>query len=150
MVTVNLRRIAADLVQMQRGNSPLGMMETSQSPDNSRQTADLISSRRFFRRRLIKSDGDTVVLRIKPDLLDRRVTRDQPGHACPRLAACFGGPPIRHWIFVHGKLFPAIVHIISAIICHSLRISWQPATKPAQKMIDLYQSTPSEIAANYG
>jgi hypothetical protein len=35
-------------------------------------------------------------------------------------------------------------------ICHSLRISWQPAAKLAQKMIDLYQSTLSEIAANCG
>jgi hypothetical protein len=69
---------------------------------------------------LIKSDSDTVILRIQPDLLDRRVLSDQPGHVRPRLMACFGCRPIRHWILVHGELFPAIAHIISAVfVIHS-------------------------------
>ena len=69
---------------------------------------------------MIKSDGDAVVVRIKPDLLDRRVIRDQPGHARPRLVVCFGRRPIRYCILVHGELFPAIAHIISAVfVIHS-------------------------------
>jgi hypothetical protein len=79
---------------------------------------------------LIKSDGDTVVLRIQPDLLDRRVIRDQPGHARPCLVVCFGGRPIRDWILVHGELFPAIAHIISAVfVIHSAFLGSMPQSQ---------------------
>ena len=76
MVTVNFRRVPADLVQMQLwqfairydGNVPVSGQFSADC------RLDLVQ--RFFRRRLIKSDGDAVVLRIQADLLDRRVIRD--------------------------------------------------------------------------
>ena len=74
-------------------------MEKSQSFDNSRRTADLISSSAFSRRCLIKSDGDAVILRIKPDLLDGRMIRDQSGHVRPRLVVCVGGRPTHTGFF---------------------------------------------------
>jgi hypothetical protein len=48
---------------------------------------------------LIKSDGDVVILRIKPDLLDSRVIRDQSGHVRPRLVVCVGGRPTHTGFF---------------------------------------------------
>jgi hypothetical protein len=48
------------------------------------------------------------------------VIRDHPGHARPRLMVCFGGRPVRYCILVHSELFPAMVHIISAVfVIHS-------------------------------
>jgi hypothetical protein len=115
MLTVNFRRVPADLVQMQLwqfairydGNVPV----SGQFPPDCR--LDLVQL--FLRRRLIKSDSDAVIVRIKPNLLDRRVIRDQSGHARPRLVICSCGRPIRQWILLHGELFRAIAHIISAV-----------------------------------
>ena len=125
---MNLRRVSADLVQMQRWEFAIGYdrdipVSGEFSTDCRR---DLVQ--RFFRRRLVKSDRDAVVLRIKPDLLDHRVIRDQPGYAHPRLVVCFA---------VHGELFPAIAHIISAVfVIHSAFLGSLPQS-PTQKMIDL-------------
>ena len=134
---MNLRRVPAHFVQMQRWELATG--HDGEVPVSRQFSADcrLDLVQRFLRRRLIKSDGDVVILRIKPDLLDRRMIRDQSGHVRPRLVVCVGGRPIRHWILVHGELFPCDYAYYLSGICHSLRISWLPLTKPAQKMIDL-------------
>jgi hypothetical protein len=130
MVTVNFRRVPADLVQMQLWQFAIGYdgdipVSRQFSPDC---RLDLVQ--RFLRRRLIKSDGDAVVLRIQADLPDRRVIRDQPGYARPRLMVCFCGRPIRHWILVHGELFPAIAHIISAVfVIHSAFLGSLPQSQ---------------------
>jgi len=56
-----------------------------------------------------------VVLGIKPNLLDRRVSRDESGYSLPRLIVCFGRRPIRH-----NELSPVIVQAISAVfVIHS-------------------------------
>ena len=118
---MNLRRVSADLVQMQRWEFAIGYdrdipVSGEFSTDCRR---DLVQ--RFFRRRLVKSDRDAVVLRIKPDLLDHRVIRDQPGYAHPRLVVCF---------VVHGKLFPAIAHMISAVfVIHSAFLGSLPQSQ---------------------
>jgi NAD(P)H-flavin reductase len=44
MVTMNLRRVGADLVQMQRWEFAIGQYGDVQSPDNSRRNVALISS----------------------------------------------------------------------------------------------------------
>jgi hypothetical protein len=130
MLTVNFRRVPADLVQMQLwqfairydGNVPVSGQFSADC------CLDLVQ--RLFGRRLVKSDGDAVVLRIKPDLLDRGVIRDQPGYARPRLMVCFGGRPIRHWILVHGELFAAITHTISAVfVIHSAFLGSLPQSQ---------------------
>ena len=102
---MNLRRVPADLVQMQRWEFAIGQYGDVPVSGQFATDCRLDFFQRFLRRRLIKSDGDAVILRIKPDLLDRRVIRDQSGHVRPRLVVCVGGKPIRHWILVHGELF---------------------------------------------
>jgi len=108
MITVNLRGVPADLVQMKRWELAIGYERdvpiSRQFPADCR--LDLVQ--RFLRRRLIKSDGDSVVLRTKPDLLDRGMLPDQSGHARPRAAAWFRGAAIWESILLHSKLFPAI------------------------------------------
>ena len=96
MFTVNLHGVSADLVQMQCWEFTIGF--DGNVPVSGQFAADcrLDLVQRFFRRRLIKSDGDAVVLRIKPDLLDRRVIRDQPGYTRPGFVVRSGARPIRH------------------------------------------------------
>jgi hypothetical protein len=43
---------------------------------------------------------------------------------------CFGGRPIRHWILVHGELFTAITHTISAVfVIHSAFLGSLPQSQ---------------------
>jgi hypothetical protein len=95
MLTMNLCRISADLVQMERWELAIGFDGDVPVSGQFLPDCRLDLVQRFLRRRLIESDGDAVVLRIKPDLLDRRVIRDQSGYATPRLVVCFGARPIR-------------------------------------------------------
>jgi len=85
---MNLRRVPTQFVQMQRWELATG--HDGEVPVSRQFSADcrLDLVQRFLRRRLIKSDGDVVILRIKPDLLDSRVIRDQSGHVRPRLVVC--------------------------------------------------------------
>jgi hypothetical protein len=95
MITVNLRGVPADLVQMKLWKFAIGYERdvpiSRQFPADCR--LDLLQ--RFLRRRLIKSDGDSVVLQIKPDLLDCRMIPDQSDHTRPCVLAWFGGTPLR-------------------------------------------------------
>ena len=113
---MNLRRVPTHFVQMQRWELATG--HDGEVPVSGQFATDcrLDFFQRFLRRRLIKSDGDVVILRIKPDLLDSRVIRDQSGHLRPRLVVCVGGRPTRHRILLHTKLFSWIAHIISAVL----------------------------------
>ena len=130
MVAMNLRRVPADLVQIQRWEFAIGQYGDVPVSGQFATDCRLDLFQRFLRRRLIKSDGDAVVLRIKPDLLDRRMIRDQSGHVRPRLVVCVGGRPIRRWILVHGELFAGIAPILSAVFAiHSAFLGSLPQSQ---------------------
>ena len=129
---MNLGRVSADLVQMQRWK--LAIASDGNIPFSGQLSAgcrfDLVQG--LFRRRLIKSDSHAVVLRVQPDLLHCGMIRDQPGDVRQGLMVCLCSGPIR----VHGELFPAIVHPVSArFVIRSAFLAIMPQ-KPVQEPIN--------------
>jgi hypothetical protein len=82
---------------------------------------------------LIKTDGDAVVLGIKPNLFDRRVLPNQPHDTRPRIAAWFGIGLIGDSILFHTKLLSCNRAYDLSGICHSLCISCHMPQKPGRK-----------------